>query len=1181
MNIQTMRSRLLVCLGGMALTLGSTTAAFADDTEIFVGLPTTTSAPNIMFIMDTSGSMTTQVISTVPYDTATVYAGTGNCSALAGSGRVYYTSGTTPPDCNSSQWVSAAQQQCFVANGAMAAGGAGTYGPDNIIRWVRSNGGGSHNWRWRRNSFGNTNVQNIDCQGDAATSPFPKAQSSLTTTEDNTSTSVYTTSAAESYWNSFTSQQYTLYSANFIIYYEQHRIASNPTRLAIMQGAATQMLGSLTGVNVGLMRYSTNANGGYVIAPVSPIETARASLVATVNGLVASNNTPLSETMYEAERYFAGNTVLYGNGSTPALSVATSRSPAIAGGANYDSPADFACQKNYIVYLTDGLPTSDSGANTDIAALNASLPAADRLNCTAVGPDTSAPDNGRCLASLTNYMNKADLRTGGGAPAGNQTVDSYFIGLGSDFVDASSSQLNAAFDYLQTAATSGGGEAFQAGDLDTLTEALNKITLKILDDAQSFAAPTVGVNAFNRTRNLDKLYISLFKPSTTYHWAGNVKKYKLLGGQLVGVGDAGAVDPATGLFKSTAQELWSSTVDGRDVDKGGVVTLLPAPGVRKLFTYLNGSASTDLADNVNAIEIANGAVSDAVLGTGGAGQPTRDQLIDWMHGINVQGEVVNNVTPANRKKAMGDPLHAQPAVVVYGGTVLSPSIDDAVLFVATNDGYLHAVDADSGQELWAYIPSELLGDQVSVYNDDPTPTRHYGLDGDIKVEKFDVNGNGIVDGNDRVLLFFGMGRGGNHYYALDVTDKAHPNFMWSIDNSSLPGIGQTWSAPVMANVHVAGTPAQNTQRLVLIFGGGYDPAEDGSDINGGYHVTNAVGNHIFMVDAITGLMLWSAGPTTGTDDLKLARMDHAIPSGITVLDLNGDSYADRMYVGDMAGQVWRFDINNGNPKATLVTGGVLASLGARDNVAHPNADARRFYAPPDVSLVASRATAPYLSIAIGSGYRGHPLNTAIHDRFYALRDTNVSNKLTQAQYNALTVVDDGAMQDITDTNTPVISATSPGWKLRLDQHGGWAGEKVLGSATTLGGRVLFTTYMPSGGGPSLDCSPNTGTNRAYAINVADGSAVLDVDGAAGITIADRSVKVEAGSIVGEITVLFMGDGRMSTVCQAGDPNCTCAADGTCQPTNPDTVCTAGVSVIPVCTQTNRLRKTFWMENAAN
>ena len=95
--------------------------------------------------------------------------------------------------------------------------------------------------------------------------------------------------------------------------------------------------------------------------------------------------------------------------------------------------------------------------------------------------------------------------------------------------------------------------------------------------------------------------------------------------------------------------------------------------------------------------------------------------------------------------------------------------------------------------------------------------------------KYDINGDGVVDpsAGDRVLLYFTTGRnsGLSRYYALDVTDKASPQFLWSIDSTQLPGLGQAWSSPTVARVTVAGA-TQNGQHLVLIFGGGYDPVED-------------------------------------------------------------------------------------------------------------------------------------------------------------------------------------------------------------------------------------------------------------------------------------------------------------------------------------------------------------------
>ena len=120
---------------------------------------------------------------------------------------------------------------------------------------------------------------------------------------------------------------------------------------------------------------------------------------------------------------------------------------------------------------------------------------------------------------------------------------------------------------------------------------------------------------------------------------------------------------------------------------------------------------------------------------------------------------------------MGDPLHGRPATVIYGGTATSP---DLVLFTVTNDGYLHAIETTNGSELWSYIPGQLLKRMEDLYNNDAQPAKRYGLDGNIRAYKLDINNDGIVNGSDKVYLFFGMGRGGESYYALDVTDRTDP-----------------------------------------------------------------------------------------------------------------------------------------------------------------------------------------------------------------------------------------------------------------------------------------------------------------------------------------------------------------------------------------------------------------------
>ncbi len=144
---------------------------------------------------------------------------------------------------------------------------------------------------------------------------------------------------------------------------------------------------------------------------------------------------------------------------------------------------------------------------------------------------------------------------------------------------------------------------------------------------------------------------------------------------------------------------------------------------------------------------------------------------------------------------------------------------------------------------------------ANLYDNPAVAARTYGLDGDIRLLRFDANQDGVLDaaGGDRAILYFGMRRGGRFYYALDVTNRAAPQLLWTLGPGNLPGIGETWSPPTIARVNVGGG-AQNGEKLVLIMGGGYDGAQENYAF-----VNDNSGNRVFMVDAISGSLLWYAG----------------------------------------------------------------------------------------------------------------------------------------------------------------------------------------------------------------------------------------------------------------------------------------------------------------------------------
>jgi type IV pilus assembly protein PilY1 len=303
---------------------------------------------------------------------------------------------------------------------------------------------------------------------------------------------------------------------------------------------------------------------------------------------------------------------------------------------------------------------------------------------------------------------------------------------------------------------------------------------------------------------------------------------------------------------------------------------------------------------------------------------------------------------------MGDPLHSQPVSVIYG-----PGLRQGLVFMATNDGYLHAVDLESGVEHWAFVPPEFLGKQIELYKDDSSAYKQYGIDGDLRIQMVADN-DGVIEPGEKVYLFFGMGRGGDFYYGLDVSDPLNPQLLWRRDGATLPGVGQTWSSPMPTRMNISGA-AQNADKLVLVMGGGYEPDQDNNVLS-----TDIIGNSVYVVDSVSGALLWHGSKVGTHKSFNVAgrSMDYSIPGRIRVIDIDGDGFADRMYAGDMGGQIWRFDVTNGNTAANLIAGGVIAQLGGAPSSTPALTDVRRFYNTPDVAFINTR-DGNFIHIGIG------------------------------------------------------------------------------------------------------------------------------------------------------------------------------------------------------------------------
>lgn len=1093
-NRRTLGMALRNVLAGLALSLYGALPVLADDTEIFVGDLASGNA-NILLIIDTSGSMDTPVLTErPPFDPQTVYPGSCNTNAV-----YWRIDQGDPPECNgngANNFFDAAQLVCDAAVQTIQTDGyhetrnAAQWDPGNN-QWVELNA--------------DVKDQPVECETDGGVHG-PDAGDTRRWPADDTQ---WTNVQADrfTFTRNGTDRYYSFYSGNWLNWLESPPSATPPSRMDVVKDASINLVRTVSNVNLGLMRYSANggggefeAEGGMVIHPVAALNaTSRGNLVGLIDGLQPAGFTPMSETLYEARQYFAGDDVFFGvdSQSSPGNAMPSVPESRTAGGDQYLSPASLSCQRNFVIYLTDGLPTRDNSADDEIETL--------------MGGTCDGTGEGRCLDDLAGYLFNTDQRS---TVSGDQTITTYTVGFGEEVQGST---------LLQETARRGNGQFLEASDSVSLTRAFNNIVAQIDATGTSFVSPAAAVNSFNRTETLSDLYVSVFEPGDSFHWAGNVKKYALEAGVMVDVNGDPAVN-TSGFFDNQSRSFWSDRVDGSTVTLGGAAHEIPDPASRNLFTFLG--VENDLSNPVNAVHVNNLTALDPLLGLGLPSQPTATDLINWARGSDDVSDV--DADPATTvRNQMGDPMHARPVLVIYGGTEANP---DAVLFTPTNDGYLHAIRASDGEELWAFIPPDLLNRLPALFADAPDSVKHYGLDSDVRAFKIDENLNGIVDGADKVYIFFGMGRGGSNYYALDVTDKDSPEHLWTLGPNELPGVGQTWAPVAFTRVAISGSMPNtgNPNGLALVLAGGYDPSQDADDISPLYNTDN-VGNRIYMVDAISGDLLWYGGGPGINDtgrNLALDLMNNSIPGGMRVIDLDGDGFGDRMYAGDTGGRVWRFDIiidadtsqaGIQVPTASqLITGGVFASLGNADLAARPDASTRRFYNTPDVALIRRRGADPYLSISLGSGWRGHPLNTDIADRFYSLRDYQPFNRRTQADYDTSTPIEDGDLVDITNNVTPSVPEGTDGWRLELRLPGGFDGEKVLAESRTFNNVVFFPTYLPVSSG---SCAP-VGRNRVYAVNIDNGAPVFDINRDGQTTITDRYTDIAQGGIAPEVTFLF-------------------------------------------------------------
>ena len=429
---------------------------------------------------------------------------------------------------------------------------------------------------------------------------------------------------------------------------------------------------------------------------------------------------------------------------------------------------------------------------------------------------------------------------------------------------------------------------------------------------------------------------------------------------------ADVTTPTGWKFVNDGTRLWPD-LDGRP-DMAGKARIPLDPNTRNIYTYIpDGSGG----GSVVPFTLANSATLATHLGAG----TTTDALITAIRAQNI-GAVIGS-TPAIMDVPSLDPppdddYGRADAPASFAGTYKNRR---ALIFFGANDGMIHAVDARTGYEVWAFIPYNLLPKLRTFRDGQAVDQYDYFVDSSPKIAEVKIGSSW------RSLLLIGQGPGGTFYQAFDVTEAGmgvdpdldglgtvssllarfdSPNesiaFKWAFPNYSsfdpaitaaftvtdgtaggkvkLYGdlkatasfaektVGFTWSDPAVGPL--------NTDRSVtaVIVGSGYFPDIETLIPNRGATAPKA-GNAMYLLHVDTGLLignaLGSSCPTVsggsgsglgcvGIGDVAANGRKNALQADPTAAGESGAVAVTKAFLGDIDGRYWRF---NFSPDGTI------------------------------------------------------------------------------------------------------------------------------------------------------------------------------------------------------------------------------------------------------------------------
>ena len=636
------------------------------------------------------------------------------------------------------------------------------------------------------------------------------------------------------------------------------------------------------------------------------------------------------------------------------------------------------------------------------------------------------------------------------------------------------------------------------------TELLAKITDAIkqaISGRLTFTTPAVMSDV---SRN-NFVYQSTFEYETDKQWKGSLKKYQLNTDGTFGSVLWDAADKLNSKTSST-RNIWTSvigtgynnfTTANRDLLKSKMFpNITPTDTeVDNLINFIRGIDTYDQDADNNKTE-------------------TIHKLADIYHSdlivvANPEASAVDDNTSNFQKKDSYYRLQNNYNNFKSGATCGGPCANRAeIIYAGANNGILHAFKASDGEELWGYIPPNVLGVLEKIPSSKANSTNAiYGIDGSpvAKDIYFDDTPN---DGKDnprwRTILLSGLGAGGKGMFALDVTDPNSPTHLFAFNNDETNKfvehwdvnaskfefgyvggnitpeydyrkLGETWSTPRIIRIKVDGK-----DRWVAVFGGGY---------NGG--VNPNVGSAVFVID------LENEGKVLKVIDIKdeaASDIANSLPADLSVITADGTNKANYngalIYATDLEGKITKIDLTEDFVTDTDQNSSTYNSIirsDASDKEIHQttlftaeatSANGRNIFTRPEVTINSDNNL--WLYFGTGNTQKLQEQSSQVQNRLYGIKDVNFPNFVK---------VNPTGDVSMCRTSPTCPSGTDLGWYVNLNNA-----KKLTAEPTVDRDRVYFPLYEPSA------TNNRCGIGNAYftAYDTKCGNSLLNVNMGKGV-----------------------------------------------------------------------------------